>query len=224
MNGENNIKNAGKLIAFTFDDGPNNEITNLILDTVEKYKIKATFFLIADNISDETKPTVQRALDLGCEIENHSKTHSYMDKLSAEEIRAEVEYTDKKIAEITGVVPRFFRPPYIAVKEEMFDVIDKTFICGLGSQDWEEGITAEYVENEILRLAEDGAIMLLHDFEGNHWTPEAVKNSVPKLLEQGYEFVTLGELFERKGIVPDLKGVVYSRAGDTELFKVEEQS
>lgn len=211
-----------KLIAFTFDDGPDIEITNIVLDTLEKYKVKATFFLIADNITEETIPTVKRALSLGCEIENHSKTHGFMNKFTAEDIRSEIEYTDKVITDITGRTPTYFRPPFIEVNQTMFDVIDKTFICGIGSEDWVPGITAEEVEEKILAQAEDGAIMLLHDFKDNHWTPKAVENSIPKLLEQGYEFVTLDEIFSRKGIVPDIKGVVYSRVGDTEPFKLKE--
>lgn len=210
-----------KLIAYTFDDGPDNKVTNIVLDTLEKYGVKATFFLIADNITPETVPTVKRALSLGCEIENHSKTHGFMNKFTPEQIRFEVEHTDKKIEEITGVTPKFFRPPFIALSREMFDNIDKTFICGIGSRDWEPDITAEYVENAILEQAEDGAIMLLHDFKGNTWTPKAVEKTIPVLLERGYEFVTLNELFARKGITPDLKGVVYSRAGDTQPFELE---
>ncbi|MDE7234285.1 MAG: polysaccharide deacetylase family protein, partial [Ruminiclostridium sp.] len=101
-----------KVIALTFDDGPNTTTTNEVLDVLEKYGIKASFFLIGNNIDDESAKAVKRAYDMGCEIGNHSRSHSYMDKLTAEEIAEEVTYVNEKVIEITGEAPTFFRPPY----------------------------------------------------------------------------------------------------------------
>ena len=81
-----------KYIALTFDDGPNATTTNDVIDKLEKYDIVASFFLIGNNINDESAKAVKRAYDLGCEINNHSRTHSNMTELSAEDIRAEFEY------------------------------------------------------------------------------------------------------------------------------------
>ena len=106
-----------KIIALTFDDGPNTTTTNEVLDVLEKYGIKASFFLIGNNIDSESAKSVKRAYDMGCEIGNHSKTHSYMDKMSIDEIIAEVEETNEKIVDITGEEPKFFRPPYISVNK-----------------------------------------------------------------------------------------------------------
>ena len=103
-----------KYIALTFDDGPNATTTNDVIDKLEKYDIVASFFLIGNNINDESAKAVKRAYDLGCEINNHSRTHSNMTELSAEDIRAEFEYTDEKVYEITGEHTKFFRPPYIS--------------------------------------------------------------------------------------------------------------
>ena len=122
------------LIALTFDDGPNTVITPQVLDILEKEGILASFFLIAQNITPESAAVARRAYDMGCDIENHTLTHPFMDKMSAEEINQEVPACTDKIIEITGEAPKFFRPPFIAVKKEMYDNIDMTFICGVGCE------------------------------------------------------------------------------------------
>ena len=193
-----------KYIALTFDDGPNTTTTNQILDLLEKYNAKATFFLIGDNINDESAKSVKRAFDMGCEIANHSKSHQYMDKMTADEIKAEVQYVSDKIFEITGQREKYFRPPYIAVNNLMWETIDLTFINGKGCNDWDDKVT---VDRRILmlerRLTSDGAIILLHDAQGNDKTVEALETYIPYLIEEGYQLVTLSELFEVKGVTTD---------------------
>lgn len=187
-------------IAITFDDGPNATTTMEILDVLEKYQVRASFFLIGTNINDESAKSVKRAYDLGCDIENHSKTHSYMDKMTADEIKDEVAYVNDKVKEITGTTPKFFRPPYIAVNDTMYDNIDMTFISGNGCNDWEDRVTADYRAKYLEKKAADGVIFLLHDAEGNSKTVEALDKAIPILLEKGFQFATISELFELKGV------------------------
>lgn len=187
-------------IAITFDDGPNATTTMEILDVLEKYQVRASFFLIGTNINDESAKSVKRAYDLGCDIENHSKTHSYMDKMTADEIKDEIAYVNDKVREITGTTPKFFRPPYIAVNNTMYDNIDMTFISGYGCNDWEDRVTAEYRAKYLEKKAADGVIFLLHDAEGNSKTVEALDKAIPILLEKGFQFATISELFELKGV------------------------
>ncbi len=196
-----------KYIALTFDDGPNATTTNEVIDKLEKYGIVASFFLIGNNIDDESAKAVKRAYDLGCEIDNHSRTHSNMTELSAEDIKAEYDYTDGKVYEITGEHTKFFRPPYIAVHQIMFDNIDAPFIAGIGANDWEDRVTAKMRARMILKQAKDGDIILLHDAEGNSMTVEALDTIIPELQKQGYKFVTVTELFKAKGITPDMEKV-----------------
>lgn len=196
-----------KYIALTFDDGPNATTTNEVIDKLEKYGIVASFFLVGNNVNDESAKAVKRAYDLGCEIDNHSRTHSNMTELSAEEIKAEFDYTDEKVYEITGEHTKFFRPPYIAVHQIMFDNIDVPFIAGIGANDWEDRVTAEMRARMILKQAKDGDIILLHDAEGNSMTVEALDTIIPELQKQGYKFVTVTELFGAKGIIPDMEKV-----------------
>ncbi len=206
---------SDKLIALTFDDGPNITTTRAVLDKLEEYEIVASFFLIGDNITgnfDEGSMRVaKQACDMGCEINSHSKTHSDMTKLTPEEIKAEMDFTAEKIKEITGEYPAFFRPPYIAVNQTMFDNIDIPFICGFGCNDWEAEITAGQRAEKVLSQAKDGAIILLHDMQGNTATVEALDTIIPALKEEGYEFVTVSELFAAKEITP-VSGIVYSYA------------
>ena len=182
-------------IAITFDDGPNATTTMEVLDILEKYQVRASFFLIGTNINDESAKSVKRAFDLGCDIENHSKTHSYMDKMTADEIKDEVAYVNDKVKEITGTTPKFFRPPYIAVNDTMYENIDMTFISGNGCNDWDDKVTAEYRAKYLEKKAADGVIFLLHDAEGNSKTVEALDKAIPILLEKGFQFATISELF-----------------------------
>lgn len=191
-----------KLIALTFDDGPNTTTTNEVLDILEEYNAVASFFLVGNNINDESAVTVKRAYDMGCEIDNHSKTHPNMSGLSEEEIKAEVEYVDNYVYEIIGEYPKFFRPPYIDTSQTMYDVIDKPFICGIGCSDYLDNVTAKERSDAVISAAKDGVIILLHDAQGNYQTVEALKTIIPELQADGYEFVTLTELFERQGEQP----------------------
>ncbi|MBR1563539.1 MAG: polysaccharide deacetylase family protein [Ruminococcus sp.] len=191
----------GKVIALTFDDGPSST-TSLVLDKLEEHGAVGTFFLIGDNITDDKADTVKRAVSLGCEIENHSKTHSYMTKMSVEDIKAEIDYTNEKIVALTGRKPEFFRPPYIDVNNEMYEAIDETFICGYGCDDYDAKVEIEERVERTLKQAKDGAIILLHDAEGNVKTVAALEKILTELEAQGYEFVTVGELFHAKGATP----------------------
>lgn len=191
-----------KLIALTFDDGPNTYTTPKILDLLEQYDAHASFFLIGDKINDESAEVVKRAYAMGCEINSHSKTHPDMSVMTAEEIEAEMKYVDDYVYSIIGEYPKFFRPPYLNVSQTMYDTIDIPFICGYSSKDSDSTVTAEQRAENVLSQAKDGAIILVHDFYGNDKTVEALETILPELQAQGYEFVTLTELFERKGETP----------------------
>ena len=157
-------------IALTFDDGPNTSITPQVLDVLEEHEIVGTFFLIADNITPESAEMVRRAQRMGCDIENHSATHGFMDKMTAKQIREEVAECSRRITEITGREPMYFRPPFIALNQTMFDCIDLTFICGSGCEDWLPTVSAEERARRTLANAKDGEIILLHDMERNENT------------------------------------------------------
>lgn len=200
-------------IALTFDDGPNTEITPQVLDILEENGVRASFFLIADAITPESAKMARRAFEMGCEINNHSKTHDFMDKMAPETIREEIKYCTDRIVEITGRAPRFFRPPYIAVNQTVYDNVDLTFICGVGCEDWVPEVTAQQRIDRLLSTVKDGDLILLHDMPGNKNTVEALRTVIPAWKERGFEFVTCGELFDLKGVTPK-HGKIYSNVWD----------
>lgn len=198
-----------KLIALSFDDGPNTTTTVNMLDMLEKHDVKGSFFVIGQNINDESAAVMKRAFDMGCDIENHSFTHSNMQTLSVEQIKEEIQKTTELIEKHVGVSPQFFRPPFISHNQDMHDNIDLTFICGAGVEDWVPAVSAEERAKRMLEAAGDGVIYLLHDMPGNEATVQALDVVIPQLKEQGYQFVTVPEIFKAKGITP-VKNKIYT--------------
>lgn len=193
-----------KLCALTFDDGPNVDKTPLVLEMLEKHKVVATFFLVGQLVNDETKPVLDRAAALGCEFGNHSWGWASMNQMSTDEIKDSVSMTAAAIKKYTGQTPRFFRPPNLATSDEMYDAIGLPFAEGVLGMDWAGcNTSAKDRANNVLSGMKDGAIILLHDVQPEpHPTPAALNILIPALKKQGYEFVTVSELFRRKGIDP----------------------
>ncbi len=199
-----------KLVALTFDDGPNTTITPLILDILEENDAVASFFLIGQYITDETKPVMEREVSLGCEISNHSWTHSYMNTLTPEEIKKEIQDTSNKIYETVGITPKFFRPPYIVTSPEMYANIDLPFVNGINCADWDASVTTEKKVELILTNIKDGDIVLLHDFDGNNNTVDALDTIIKGLKDDGYVLVTVSQLFELKGVEPNIENKIWT--------------
>ncbi|MDO5522347.1 MAG: polysaccharide deacetylase family protein [bacterium] len=189
-----------KRVALTFDDGPNTTTTLEVLEVLKKYHIIASFFVIGDNINDQTEQVIKQAYDMGCEINNHAKTHSDMTKLDRMAIQEEITYTSNRVYRITGEHTKFFRPPYISVNNRMYEEIHMPFICGYGCEDYNENISMEERVNRTLKQVKDGAIILLHDSKGNSKTVSALEEIIPALQQDGYEFVTVSILFETAGL------------------------
>ena len=207
--------NERKTVALTFDDGPDPENTPAILDLLDEYNAKASFFLIGEHIVPETEDVIRREYESGHEIDCHSLTHQDMTKFTREQIICETEETTRRIVNVIGEEPKFFRPPYILYNDLMFENIPYPFICGVGCHDWIPDYPAEERIKEMLEAAADGTMLLLHDMKGNHRTVEALRVVMPELARQGYKFVTLTELFDIHGIKPRLdRKTVYSHVTD----------
>ena len=201
------------LAALTFDDGPNTEITPKVLEILKENGVVASFFLIADRITPESARVARRAFDMGCEINNHSVTHSKMNEMTEETIRREIAECSEKIVDITGTAPKFFRPPYIAVNDTLFHAVDLTFICGMGCRDWVPDVPARERIDTILGAVRDGDILLLHDMPGNWATVETIQTVIPEMKRRGFRFVTCGQLFREAGVAP-VQGKMYSNVYD----------
>ena len=204
-----------KYIALTFDDGPADTTSMQVLEKLKKYGVKGSFFLIGENIVPEREWIVKEELAYGCDIENHSLTHSDMRTLDKETIIAEIEETTRRIVAITGKEPEFFRPPYIDYNDLMFEAIPLIFISGDGCEDWVPEVDATTRAKRVIENARDGQVVLLHDTEGNANTVEALDTIIPELKARGFEFVTISELFDRAGITREnAKRIVYSHTDD----------
>ncbi|MBR4201544.1 MAG: polysaccharide deacetylase family protein [Oscillospiraceae bacterium] len=176
------MKMKRKILALTFDDGPSPDTTADVLDILAEYRIPATFFLVGQNITPDTEPLLRKAVSLGCELGNHSFSHPDMTALSPYEMSVEIDETSKRIERITGKPTRFFRPPYIAVNEDMIRQIPLTFIGGYGINDYDQNLSVEARVSGITDLAADGRILVMHDSEGNSRTAEALRRIIPLLL------------------------------------------
>ncbi len=197
-----------KLCALTFDDGPSADpdLTPLVLDKLKKYNVKATFFLVGKNINNSTKDVISRMTADGHEAGNHSWSYDDMAEMSADEVKKSVNDTANAIKKYTGINPAFFRPPNLSVSSTMFKTIKIPFAGGVTAGDWPGGggDTVEKIMAKLETGIRDGVIILLHDVQPKpHPTPETLDTLIPLLKSRGYEFVTLSDLFKRKGIAPD---------------------
>ena len=197
-------------ISLTFDDGPNLDVTSQILDLLELHKIPASFFLIGNNINEKSAESIRREIADGCSVECHSWSHPAFPKLTPVEMLDEIEKTNAAIEKYSGEKPIFFRPPYIAVNQLMFDTIKMPFIEGRGVDDWNDSVSVETRVEGVIKNAHDGQIILLHDMSGNQKTVEALKKIIPVLKENGVEFYTVRDLFKVCGVNPNQKNKIWT--------------
>lgn len=197
-------------VSLTFDDGPNTVTTPQVLDVLEEFGVSASFFLVGSNINDQSAKIIERQMKDGCTIECHSWSHTAFPNLSPLEMMSEVNRTNELIERYSGESPVFFRPPYIALNDIMFDSIKMPFISGAGVDDWILEKSAQEKADGVINNACDGQIILLHDMVGNSTTVEALKILIPRLLESGTEFYNIRELFEKCGVNPYRKNTIWS--------------
>ena len=201
-----------KMVALTFDDGPNTTTMVEILDLLKEYDAKATFFVIGKKVDDTTTPVLQRALDEGHEIANHSMNHEKMAEMTDEQILFEVSECQKVVKDAVGIDMYYFRAPFASINDRMFELIDMPFVRSAAvAQDGTIGSLAADRAWRITTGVYDGAIAGMHCFNGNDATVEALKTILPELKAQGYEFVTLTELYTRSDaqIPVPAHGVIY---------------
>ena len=176
-----------KYCSLTFDDGPNfagDDTMDKMLDVLEKHGVVASFFLIANKITPENTAVIERAVKLGCDIENHTWSHPDMTKLTREQMIEEYKKCDEAIIKITGKKPILFRPPFICVNDLMHEIIETPFICGHGCEDWVPERTADERLKLMMNNTQNGVMYLLHVNDGNDITREVVDRAIPIHKEQ----------------------------------------
>ena len=181
------------------------------MDVLERYGVKATFFLIGQNVNSNTMSIMQRQVRMGCELANHTYTHEDLAYKSAQDIRNQVAWCSSAIKNTVGVDVKFFRAPNLSVNNTVYQNVDLAFIQGITCNDWESYVSAQQRANTVINSVQDGSIVLLHDFQGNNNTVQALPTIIQTLKNQGYTFVTLSELFEAKGVNPNQRYKSWSR-------------
>ena len=180
-----------KVVALTFDDGPNATTTPQALDILAKYKIKATFFVQGKNVVGN-EAILKRMKAEGHEVGNHSWDHPVLTKLSLEDAKKQLTDTESAITSVLGTSSKLMRPPYGAISDDIRNSLDLSFILwDVDSLDWKSKNEAAILA-EIQRQASNGSIILMHDIH------QTSVNSLPKVIEylqgEGYSFVTVSEL------------------------------
>lgn len=203
----NNIYDNYKLIALTFDDGPSHN-TSKLLDILNKYQVKATFFLVGTNIKRE-ESVVKKMASYGMEIGNHTYNHRILSRLSTENIKLEVEKTNDLIYDITGKYPTIFRPSYGQSSKKIRKSSSMPIVIwNIDTLDWKYH-SSNRIVNSVLSKVKEGDIILMHDLYTS--SINAVDKLIPELLERGYMPVTISELFYYHNIELQ-EGKVYSHA------------
>lgn len=207
------IDTSKPMIAFTFDDGPvgtsDSASSIRIQNALAASGQHATFFYWGNKINSGNSAEIKRAYEMGFEIGNHTYSHPNLTSLTAEKILENVTKCADKLTEITGLEHFLVRPPYLATNSTVKATVREPMInCSIDSKDW-DGATTEQIINNVYNNKKDGAIVLMH--ETYNTTAEAMETLIPQLVSEGWQIVSVSELFKAKG-QELLDGSVYNNA------------
>ena len=188
------VRRDQKMVSISFDAAWGNEDTQRLIDILEEYGVKATFFVVGDWV-DKYPESVKALHDAGHEIMNHSNTHAHFNSLSAKEIAADVEACNEKIEAVTGVRPTLIRCPYGEYDDHVISTIRSIGMepiqWDVDSLDWKELPAGEITKRVVSRVG-PGSIVLFHNAALH--TPEALPGIIQFLLQEGYTFVPISQI------------------------------
>jgi peptidoglycan-N-acetylglucosamine deacetylase len=184
-------------VALTFDDGPNPPYTQEVLAILQRYGVDATFFCVG-RLAQANYILVKQEYAAGHVIGNHSWSHPYLPNFSGAIISWQLSTTSDTIANIIGVRPTFFRPPYGAFNAQVLTIANaqglSTVIWDVDPRDWSMPGTNVIIAR-VLSQVHNGAIILMHDGGGNRsQTVAALPTIIATIQQRGYHFVTLPQL------------------------------
>ncbi|MFH5186541.1 polysaccharide deacetylase family protein [Paenibacillus sp. TAB 01] len=197
-----NVHTDQKLIALTFDDGPNPVYTPQILDLLKAYDAKATFFVLGKRVQMYPALAI-REVNEGHEIANHTFDHHYLKNVSSQKLMDEIRQTQDIIFDITEQTPHVFRPPGGFYNEALLQMTQEDKLTVVmwswyqDTKDWKRpGV--DKIVHTVLSNVHNGDIILFHDLQGDcSQTVEALKRIIPELKNQGYQFLTVTDLIAR---------------------------
>lgn len=198
-----------KLVALTFDDGPDDNFTPKVLDVLKRHNVKATFFLVGQR-AQVLPDLVKRMAREGHEVGNHTWSHLKMSDATPAAIRDQIRRTDQALRRLSGQRITLFRPPYGELDPKIMQEADnlklKTVLWNVDSLDWKQDVNTEGVVRNVLGNARPGMIVLHHSAGGKGEdltnTVEALPQIIQTLRSQGYRFVTVSELLATGNVVP----------------------
>lgn len=186
-------------VALTFDDGPDPVFTPQILDKLKAHGVKATFFLLGENVVQYPE-IVKRIAAEGHQIGNHTFSHPDLTKIDQGWFQWELQHTDQLIKNLVGYSPRFFRPTYGGIDEPKLAWATKqdymTIQWTIDTLDW-EGRDKGTIANTVTAEAMPGSIILQHNAAGVplQGSVDSLDIVIPALKQKGARFVTLSEMF-----------------------------
>lgn len=204
------VRTDQKMIALTFDDGPDPQQTIEILEILKQYDVKATFFAVGEKIAKYPE-IAKKIVTEGHELGNHTYHHRmFRLPANADTVRAEMDQTEQEIVRATGRHSSLFRPPGGIYDETIVNVSKEMGLTPImwswhqDTHDWSRPGVRKIV-NKVLKNARSGDIVLFHDYvSGGSQTTTALKEILPELQRQGYRMVTVSELIKPPIIsVPD---------------------
>lgn len=191
------IPTTHKVVALTIDDGPHNKTTPQLLQVLKEKNVKVTMFILGENAKKYPELVALAAKD-GHEIATHAYTHNALTKMSQAECAAELDKTEK-ILKSLSIKPQLFRPPGGLYNEGVIEEANKrgytTILWSVDPRDWQRPSVAQVVK-VVTKTVEPGGIVLLHDGQYPLPTPEAIGQIIDDLRQEGYTFVTIGELLK----------------------------
>lgn len=181
------------MVALTFDDGPTRKYTNMILDCLKENKAHATFFILGSRVKN-ADDILERMVLEGNEIGNHTYSHKQLTTLDAPTIKEEIKKTQEEIYRVTRNYPQTIRPPFGSVNETVLNEAGQLRVVKwtIDSEDWRSKNTKAIV-NQVMKDVQDKSIILLHDLYIT--SAEAACILIPQLIEEGYQLVTISELY-----------------------------
>lgn len=187
-----------KIIALTFDDGPDNVHTPEVLDVLKKHHVRATFFLLGARV--EKYPDVVERIDQEHHvIGNHTYWHPKLTDTGSDNMRFEILKNEQAINDIIQKKTRLFRAPYGALNESLIhtliDIDYRAVGWSIDSEDW-KGLSKEKVKQQVIDGLHPGAIILMHSVGHVEGTVAALDELIPYLKESGYHFVTVPEMWQ----------------------------
>lgn len=196
-----------KKISISFDCAWGVDYTDKLLEVMEKYNVKCTFFTVkfwAEKHSDY----VEKIFKAGHELGSHSSTHKYMSRLTEEQIKEEITSSCEAIEKITAQKVKLFRPPYGDYNDRLISCVEslglKTVQWSVDSLDWKD-LSSDSIVERVVKGVKSGSIILCHN-NGLH-TAEALPKIFEVLQAQGYKFVPISELIYHEGYTIDANGV-----------------